>query len=411
MPPLPQAAILAAFTLAASAPQTSDAEGTAGQARVELETLAGQVRSVPLADFRTADPREDGAAFVRYVGLGPSESSSFPVDERIVVRLTTAGDSLVGTVVQGDGDLLDLEIVGGAQLTLSIEEIGGLVFPARVPGDDVAAIAPAEEGDRLFRRRRGAGVDRVDGLFQAFEEEGVRFESRLGAKLFPWDEVAALFIEDLSGDTAGDEESGVRVIVDLHGDSRLRGRLLEMDGASCRIETPGNPSLTLPARAISEVAIDDGSYRFLSDLEPLDLGPVSPTGDDLGMVWPPRMDRARTGEPLRAGGRTWRRGIGVQAPSRISWELGGQWQSLAGRVAIDDSVLTLPRRGSVIFRVWVDGERRFESPVVRGGDPPVDLGRIDLAGARELVLEVDPSTDLWMADRADWLRPILVRRP
>ena len=39
---------------------------------------------------------------------------------------------------------------------------------------------------------------------------------------------------------------------------------------------------------------------------------------------------------------------------------------------------------------------------------PVALPAIDLAGAEELVLEVDPGSDLWVRDRADWLAPLLV---
>ena len=401
-------ALLFALSLPSSPlPQGSEAEG---EVRVELEDLTGRVREVALADFRTDDPRQLGAVFVRYRGLAEPEPVGAPVEDVARVLLTREGDALSGAVRGGEGDELTLEIVGGGRIALSIEEIAGLIFDGRLPHEGVVTVVPADEGDRLFRRR-GSGVDRVDGLFQSFGADGVRFESRLGEKLYPWREVAALFIEDLEG--AGDLEgsAGVPVIVDLHGQSRLHGELIEMDAEACRIATRTNPSLTLPAGSISEVALDDGSYRFLSDLPPTDLGPVSPTGDDLGMVWPPRMDRARTGDVLRAGGRAWTRGIGVQSPSRITWELDGGWDSLTGRVAIDDSVLSLPRRGSVVFRVWVDGDRRFESPVVRGGDPPVDLGRIELAGARELVLEVDPSVDLWMADRADWLRPILVRRP
>ena len=41
-------------------------------------------------------------------------------------------------------------------------------------------------------------------------------------------------------------------------------------------------------------------------------------------------------------------------------------------------------------------------------EAPVALPAIALAGAEELVLEVDPGSDLWVRDRADWLAPLLV---
>ncbi len=71
-------------------------------------------------------------------------------------------------------------------------------------------------------------------------------------------------------------------------------------------------------------------------------------------------------------------------------------------------MLPLPARGSVRFRVLVDGTERWSSPVLRGGDPPLDLPPIDLAGAEELELVVDDAGDGFAGDRADWLGLYLV---
>ena len=60
------------------------------------------------------------------------------------------------------------------------------------------------------------------------------------------------------------------------------------------------------------------------------------------------------------------------------------------------------------FRVLVDGELRYESGEVRVGSPALVVPPVDLVGAKELVLEVDPLDD-WVLDRADWLRPILLK--
>ena len=45
------------------------------------------------------------------------------------------------------------------------------------------------------------------------------------------------------------------------------------------------------ACASGEVALDDGSIAYLSGLEPTAVDGGRPFGDDLGMHWPPRMDR------------------------------------------------------------------------------------------------------------------------
>jgi alpha-galactosidase len=136
-----------------------------------------------------------------------------------------------------------------------------------------------------------------------------------------------------------------------------------------------------------------------------------PSGDDLGMKWSYQIDRAVTGGALRAGGRAWRRGIGVHAPSRLEWTLDGAWSALRGSVAIDDSVLLLGSRGSVQFRVYVDGhtEPAWSSGRVQGGGSPIEIPALALKGVHQLALEVDMDDKLYVADRADWLRLRLVR--
>ncbi|MFT5154848.1 MAG: hypothetical protein ACI841_004856, partial [Planctomycetota bacterium] len=64
--------------------------------------------------------------------------------------------------------------------------------------------------------------------------------------------------------------------------------------------------------------------------------------------------------------------------------------------------------GSVVFRVLVDGEERYRSGIVHGGNAAQRVPTIDLSKASELVLEVQDGEDLWIADRADWLLPILI---
>jgi hypothetical protein len=68
-------------------------------------------------------------------------------------------------------------------------------------------------------------------------------------------------------------------------------------------------------------------------------------------------------------------------------------------VGIDDST---GRRGSVIFRVLVDGQERFTSPILRGGDAPVPVS-VDVRGAKKLELIVDYADRGDVLDHADWL--------
>ena len=306
----------------------------AEEPRLLLEDLSGKVTERPLAGLSITDPRIEGAVFARFVGF--PAPAGLGAEARDIARVLLGnGDSLTGVVAGGEGDRLRLRVASAVVLDVAVEEMASLSFPGRILADGGAPPVRAEQGDRLYHRR-GRGLDRVDGLVQSFAENGVRFESRFGQKLYGWDEVAALFVEVLDDVEPRDRAASDRVpvAIDLHGlfgASRLRGDLLGIVADGCRIATRGNPSLFLPAEIVAEIAVDD------------------------------------------------------------------------------DQVLGRSLQGSVVFRVLVDSEERFASGIIRGGDEPVTLPPIDLTGAHSLVLEVGFATDHFASDRADWLRPILVR--
>ena len=81
----------------------------------------------------------------------------------------------------------------------------------------------------------------------------------------------------------------------------------------------------------------------------------------------------------------------------------------SGKTTLADLLLGVlaPQGG----RIEVDGVSRWDSGVVRGGEPARLLPRIDLRGAKQLALIVDAAEDSFVADRADWLRLVLVRGP
>ena len=380
--------------------------------RLAGETARGETREIPFSRL----PVDDLAALdlaVLHVHGGPVPPAA--EDERDQARLVLAGgERLGGRVAGGEGETLSLRLLGDVVLPVPIGRLESLSFPARIPEGLTAPVAAPEELDRLYRRV-GSALDTLDGTVLGFTPEGVRFETaRLGERLIPWSEVAALFVEVLADDAAPAHPSGAPVVVDLADGSRLRGRMRRLSSAGLELSVGGTTEIALPLSAIGEIARDDGTIAFLSDLvatreegrgNPFDAG----DGEAYGMVWPHRADRSATGGPLKAGGRVCRRGIGAHAPSRIHFDLDGTFRELHGSVAVDDSVLLLPARGSVIFRIFLDGERVFESASLSAGDAPMAFPPVQLAGKRELVLEADMASDLNQGDRADWLRMMLVQ--
>jgi hypothetical protein len=74
-------------------------------------------------------------------------------------------------------------------------------------------------------------------------------------------------------------------------------------------------------------------------------------------------------------------------------------------LGIDDST---GGRGSVQFRVLVDGREKFASPIVRGGDAPLPIS-VDVTDAQKLELVVDYADRAEVLDHANWLNARLIQ--
>lgn len=371
--------------------------------RAILVGLDGQEKAIALSELDTADPRQLGAVLVRFEGAPVTERAAAGDLAQVEVA---GGEFLVGPIGASKGEWFDVTIAGGIPVGVDLEQLVALRFPARLAG--AVGVEPAAEGDRLFRVQPGGVVERIDGAVEEFSPRGIAFHGTLvGSLVIPWSEVAALFVENVGSAGPRRAEGGVPVIVDLDDQSRVVGLLEHLGARELKLKR-GASSLVLPTGRALLLAIDDGSIAFLSALAPASAEPSRPFGDDLGMVWPPRLDRSVRGEPLVVAGVRHSRGIGVHAPSRLSWSLDGSVRKLRGAAAIDDEVQRLATRGSCIFRVKVDGREAWASPVLRSGEAPVAFV-VDLSGAKELVLEVDPTSDGFAGDRADWLGLVLER--
>ncbi len=381
--------------------------------RVVLEALDG-TRSVrpqnaaPLKSLKAA-----GVAFARFVDVSADadDQKVAPIKPRDFATLELAGgDRLAGAVRGGSGDLIDLELRGGVRLQLSIDSIRSIVFAARIPDRVTTAPAAGEDGDRLYLVAAGS-LDRATGFVEEFSKEGVTFEDqRIGSRSYDWSRVAALFINPLDEEGEAEPSAGESVSVSLMGGGRLSGQLLELGSArdGVLLGLDGTAEVQLPGAILREVALDDGSFRFLSDLAPASLGSASPFGDDLGFEWPMRVDRNCQGGLLRVGGEPFSRGLGVHAPSELRWDLDGPWKELRFACGVDESASNGARGGSVRFRVLGDGKELWKSDVLRSGEAATRPDPLALEGVKSLVLEVDPAGD-FVLDRANWLRPMLVR--
>jgi len=115
----------------------------------------------------------------------------------------------------------------------------------------------------------------------------------------------------------------------------------------------------------------------------------------------------RPGAPLRIGDQTYGKGLGHHANGEITIDLGnqyGEFMALAGVQWQGGG------KGSVVFRVLVDGRTAFECGPMSDSDPPREI-HLSVAGARELRLVALDGGDGIACDMANWAEARVVRDP
>jgi hypothetical protein len=115
--------------------------------------------------------------------------------------------------------------------------------------------------------------------------------------------------------------------------------------------------------------------------------------------------RGQTALPMQIGEKKYTRGLGHHAPGEIVVELDGEYLRFEAQVGVQAQA---GQAGSVVFQVFVDDEKRFDSGVMRGTDAarPVSVA---LAGAQEMRLVVSDAGDGITCDCADWAEARLIR--
>jgi hypothetical protein len=186
---------------------------------------------------------------------------------------------------------------------------------------------------------------------------------------------------------AGDDSlvggAGTDSAVGGYGNDTLAGSDADLlDGG------PGNN--TIIRNGTSPAAAD----AYLSDL--------TPTSASNG--WGPyEKDRsngevnANDGKTITLNGAPYPKGLGVHANSDLRYTLGGLFKAFTADIGVDDEV---GNNGSVIFQVWADGVKLYDSGVMTGSSATQQIN-VDVSGKNQLQLVVltngDPSFD-----HADW---------
>ena len=313
-----------------------------------------------------------------------------------------------GSLVAAESLTCDSENVHAKLLsqdrTLPLTKVRGIVFRAFGSQDerdrliDVVAAARTGDRDRLVMQTG----DETTGTVKSIDYQAVTLETALGPAVIELTKASYLVFNPALA--AAPPEPKLRMVVGLRSGSSIVS-------APLRVGPQG--TVRLQPTAFSADTVWDVPFADVVFLQTLGGKSVSlPSLQAVGYrnipyltrAWPYRVDRNVTGGALRAGGRRYAAGLGMHSTSRITYPLDGTATRFAASLAIDDST---DGRGSVGFRVFVDGTEKYRSPTIRGGDRPTPI-EVPLDGGKQLSLVVDFADFADELDHANWLNPRLL---
>lgn len=267
-------------------------------------------------------------------------------------------------------------------------------------------------GDATQDRIRLLNGDEIRGHITNIGEEKIRIEpGGSGTAAMEIDVVRAAavrFTDEKSGDTAlikDKENPPFYAWAGFSDGSLLAVEDMSLDSGKLRLRVAGNP----PGEE-EEWAADGGDLVFLQPMGTKAIYLSDMTAAEyrhvpfLELPWPYENDRNAAGGRLRCGGRIFVKGMGVHSSARLTYMLERPFARFTAAGGIDDAS---GGAGSVRFRVYVDGQKKHDGRIVRGGDAaePID---VDLSGGKRLDLIVDFGDRADQGDFADWLDARLI---
>ncbi|MFG2581733.1 NPCBM/NEW2 domain-containing protein [Streptomyces malaysiensis] len=107
---------------------------------------------------------------------------------------------------------------------------------------------------------------------------------------------------------------------------------------------------------------------------------------------------AGDGHPLTIGGTTYDKGLGVHAPSEVTYYTGGRCSRFGAQVGVDDEE---GADGTVAFEVWADDTKVASTKTLTNADPATALDAA-IGGAKSVRLVVTDGGDGNTSDHGDW---------
>jgi hypothetical protein len=357
-------------------PSTGHVERLTGSFSATLRTKSGESTVRDLISLRRADRPIPG----------------YPTAAHLV---TTAGDLIVGTLAGGDGQFLHFRPSAAGlkpatvwRIPLSFAVVLWLTdTPANTPLDASSYVWLAGVKNRDVLRFRNGDTARgsIDGVDPDAETPAFPFRPSSGKqRSVAASELAAIAFNPALARTRKPKGAYTRVV--LADGSRLALTNSAISEGVLAGTTLFGEKIELPLSGVVAVDVVGGNAVYLSDLKP---NKVEQAGF-LGATWSWGADRTVRGEALRVmtalGESTADKGLGTHPRTTLTYNLGGKYQRFESLVGLDPAAAI---RSKVSVRVLVDGKVQTLPALQALSDGKAVEVRVDVRGAKELVLVTD----------------------
>lgn len=204
-------------------------------------------------------------------------------------------------------------------------------------------------------------------------------------------------------------QDGLVAIVKCVDGSRISGVLQTLQENALKLHAPYGIDFQIAMSEISSVSFRNGSFTYLSDLDPTEVKQDFQFDDStLRFDW--QRDTSVSGNPLTLRGKIYRKGLGVHANNALTFALEGNYKRLRAEIGIDDEVLALhtTQYAGVVFKVVADGKDVYVSGLLTA-QSPVEKIDVDVSGVQVLTLDVSDGNGTIAQDRADWANAFLLK--
>jgi hypothetical protein len=384
------------------------------RAEVEIITLDNRLRKGKIVQIQPGPP----AVLTLYTAYGFEKIQGLDIVEILCKKIQKIpktstciwmGDDskIYGKITDGNQQSLHIESQSLGIIAIELTKIKEVSFnPSLPPLDKIDT-----ENDMLYFKTG----DMMKCLIESFGKGYVQIQHpQLGTRKEYFENLERITFAQLEK-PAPATSSLLATIVGVD-ESRISGEItgFQADTLSMKLHYLST-HIHIPLDRIQHFFFKGGRFIYLSDLPShryeISYTPFFPGPIELFL---PKLDQNQRGGPIRLHGHLFYKGFGVTSRTTIKVMLQGEFQRFQSFIGIDDEIQELIKMnpnligGSVVFQIFVDGEEKFNSDVMRWSTEAQMLD-IEITRKKEMLLVVDFADNAHVNDLANWAGARLVK--